>query len=125
MPGGAGHCGGRKAKNEADEAQRGWGRGLEAAAEPVSKPVGDLAAGGPLQLQVELEDFPAGDYKLVIADVLRGTLSIISGCAVMTFKMNPASAEQPLDFPTVGQSILITDGSTVLFSGVLPTPPAP
>lgn len=85
----------------------------------------EFGGSGPLQLQVELEDFPAGDYKLVIADVLRGTISISSGSAVLTFKINPAGAEQPLDFPTVGQSILINEGSTVLFSGVLPTPPAP
>jgi hypothetical protein len=85
----------------------------------------EFGGSGPVQLQVELEDFPAGDYKLVIADVLRGTISVNGDSGVLTFKVNPVGAELPLDFPTVGQNILINEGSTVLFSGVLPTPPAP
>jgi hypothetical protein len=85
----------------------------------------EFGGSGPVRLQVGLEDFPAGDYKLMIADVLRGTISISGASAVLTYRVNPVGAEQPLDFPTVGQSILISEGSTELFSGVLPTPSSP
>lgn len=85
----------------------------------------EFGSNGPVKLQVELEDFPAGDYKLIVTDVLRGTIAISGDSGVLTFKINPGGSDLPLDFSTVGQSIIISEGSTVLFSGVLPTPPAP
>lgn len=85
----------------------------------------EFGVNGPVQLQVELEDLPAGEYKLLVTDVLRGTISISGDSAALTFKVSPGGGELPLDFLTVGQSITICEGTTVLFSGVLPTPPAP
>ncbi len=85
-----------------------------------------FAANGPDQLQIEAEYLTPGTYNVIVGDVLRGTFTVTVSTGVLIFKTSPASGELPLTFLTASQSISIAQGSTTLFSGVLPaTPPAP
>lgn len=83
----------------------------------------EFAANGPDQLQIEVAHLTAGTYNVLIGDVQRGTLTVSVSSGTLTFRTSPGAGELPLNFLTTGQSISITQGSTTLFFGTLPTPP--
>ncbi len=85
----------------------------------------EFAAGNPDKLQIETEDLPAGSYEVLVGDIQRGTITVSGASATLIFKLNPGVGELPLNFATAGQSISIVQGTTSLFSGTLPTAPAP
>lgn len=85
----------------------------------------EFDSGIPDKLQIEVEDLPAGSYQVLISDTQRGVITVSGGSTTLIFKVSPGVGELPLNFASTGQSISITQGSTTLFSGLLPIAPTP
>lgn len=89
----------------------------------------EYTASGAHQLQVEVEKLPVGDYVVNVGEAARGTMSVIAGSTstygVIVFRVNHDTGELELNFPVASQSISITQGSSVFFTGQLPAAPTP
>jgi hypothetical protein len=84
-----------------------------------------FGAAGPVGLEVEVEEIPAGGYELVVAGTVRGVLNVVSGDnglrGRLRFEAMPNDdGELVLDFPAAGQPVLIRQGDRVFFSGTSP-----
>jgi hypothetical protein len=91
-------------------------RDAKAKAEYESRP-------GRVEFEVELEGVPEGDYTLLVDEVERGTIRVEwdddDTEGYIEFSSPRDDDEFTLNFEPLGKLIEITDGSTVLFSGVL------
>jgi len=78
---------------------------------------------GRVEFEVELEGVPEGDYTLLVDGVERGTIRVEwdddETEGYIEFSSPRDDDEFTLDFEPLGKLIEITDGSTVLFSGIL------
>ena len=90
----------------------------------------EFGISGPVELQVEAEKLPVGVYDVMIGEALRGTLNIAvvdnvaRGSIVFSAEGSPGASL--LNFPTAGQTIAISQGAVVFFTGQLPSSaPAP
>ena len=84
-----------------------------------------FGTGGPTTLEVQLENVAMGDYTLLIGDAPRGTIHV-TGTPGNTeghlhFEVGGSASTLPLDFPSAGQSIAITQGGDTFFFGQLPS----
>lgn len=84
-----------------------------------------FGASGPTTLEVQIEDAATGDYTLLIGDAARGTIHV-TGTPGDTeghlhFEVGGSGSTLPLDFPSAGQSIAITQGGDTFFFGQLPS----
>ena len=88
----------------------------------------DFGLLGPVGIEVEVEDLPAGDYDLIIGDVTRATLvvALTDGDlrGQLGFAAEPGGpGELALDFLVAGKVISIVQAGTEIFSGVIPVSP--
>lgn len=84
-----------------------------------------FGTGGPTTLEVQIEDAAAGDYTLLIGDAVRGTIHVTGTPGDteghLDFEVGGSGSTLPLDFPSAGQSIAITQGGDTFFFGQLPS----
>jgi hypothetical protein len=87
-------------------------------------------ATGKLELKIRGDDFPVGDYSIVIGGVVRATLKMRQDDDEIRGRVefetgNIDDDELPLNFAVAGESVTIVKGGNTWFSGTIPTPPAP
>jgi len=91
-------------------------RDAEAKAEYESRP-------GRVEFEVEIEDVPAGDYQLLVDGIERGIIRVEQDEdgteGYIEFSSPRDDDDFSLDFEPLGKLIEITDGTTLLFSGIL------
>ncbi len=77
---------------------------------------------------VELEDFAAGSYTLLVDGVKRATIDVIAVVGgtegEVEFRDPPEAGHLPLDFDPRGRTIVILAGAKVVLSGLFPTVPS-
>jgi hypothetical protein len=100
---------------------RGAGLSPEAEAEVEIQ----FGVAGPVGLEVEVEEIPAGAYEVVIGGEGRGVLNVTEGDnglrGTLRFEVVPNDAgELLLDFAAAGQPVVIRQGEQVFFSGTSP-----
>jgi hypothetical protein len=100
-------------------------RGAGLSAEAESEVEVQFGVAGPVALEVEVEEIPAGAYEFVVSGVVRGVLSVADGDnglrGKLRYEVVPDDAgEQLLDFAAAGQPVLIRQGDRVFFSGTTP-----
>jgi hypothetical protein len=100
---------------------RGAGLSSEAEAEVEIQ----FGVAGPVGLEVEVEEIPAGAYEFVIGGEVRGVLSVADGGngprGTLRFEVLPNDpGEVLLDFAAAGQPVVIRQGERVFFSGTAP-----
>jgi hypothetical protein len=97
-------------------------RDAKAKAEYESRP-------GRVEFEVEVEDVPTGDYQLLVDGVERGIIRVEwdddDTEGYIEFSSPQDDDDYLLDFEPLGKLIEITDGTTVLFSGILDPELAP
>lgn len=98
-------------------------KGPSALAESQAEVSMHFGASGPTTLEVQISDATTGDYTLLIGDAVRGTIHV-TGTPGDTeghlhFEVGGSGSTLPLDFPSAGQSIAITQGGDTLFFGQL------
>lgn len=99
--------------------------GSGVAAQASAKVVVDIGLVGVIEIEIEADNLAAGTYTITIGGVDRGTLvtSLNQGSlkGERHFEIIPDEpGELLLDFPAVGQSIVISQGGSTLFSGTIP-----
>jgi hypothetical protein len=88
-----------------------------------------FSAQGPNELEVEIEDVPAGSYQVLIGGTARGTLTAaaVNGTVKgkLKYDVNPelAGGELALDFAAAGEALIIRQGESVFFTGNVPAAP--
>jgi hypothetical protein len=87
-------------------------------------------ATGKMELKIRGEDFPAGNYSVVIGGTVRGTLVMEQDDdetrGDIEFETGSIDEDElPLDFAVVGQAVSVVQGGVTWFSGIIPTPPPP
>lgn len=100
---------------------RGAGLSPEAEAEVEVQ----FGVAGPVGLEVEVEEIPAGAYEVVIGGEVRGVLNVVDGDnglrGTLRFEVVPNDPDENLlDFAAAGQPVLIRQGALVYFSGMSP-----
>ena len=83
-----------------------------------------IDSSGASKLEIEIESIPAGTYDIVVSNVIRGTITLSgqsSPSGERTFRLDPESGELPLNFPSIGEPIEISQGGNLFFSGTLPS----
>jgi hypothetical protein len=78
------------------------------------------------EFSVEVEDLPVGAYDLSVGDVVRGTINVTDDGTGKTsgeieFSTSPDDGELLLDFDPAGQTIQISQGANVYFTGTVNT----
>lgn len=84
-------------------------------------------AGSSVELEIEVEDIPAGGYAVSVGGIVRGVINIAAVSngtkGRLRFEAAPdASDEALLNFPVSGQTVQISNGGVILFTGTSPTP---
>ncbi len=91
-------------------------RDAKAKAEYESRP-------GRVEFEVDLEDVPTGSYQLLVDGVERGVIQVEADDddteGYIEFSSPRDDDDYSLNFEPLGKLIEITDGTTVLFSGIL------
>ena len=103
------------------ELARGAGVSSEAEAEVEIQ----FGVAGPVGLEIEAEDIPAGAYEIRIGGEVRGVLNVADGGnglrGTLRFEIVPNDpGEILLDFAAAGQAVVISQGERVMFSGTSP-----
>ena len=82
-------------------------------------------ASGELRFEVELENAEPGNYEVLVGDILRGTLVVVSAeggtRGELEFEASPEEDQLPLDFDVAGRAVAIRKDGAVLFSRVFPS----
>ncbi len=78
------------------------------------------ALSGEVEFEVEIEDLPNGNYRLVVAGVERGSIASDDGRGKIRFRNPPRADRLPLDFDPRGAHIEVFGGSTLYLSADLP-----
>jgi hypothetical protein len=78
------------------------------------------AVSGEVEFEVEIEDLPDGNYRLVVGGSERGTINSSDGRGKIRFKTPTRPDRLPLDFNPRGQHIEVLGGSTLYLSADLP-----
>ena len=82
-------------------------------------------ASGELRFEVELENAEPGNYELLVADTVRGTLVVVSDAegthGEREFEGTPEADQLPLDFEVAGSTVAIRKDGATLFSRVFPS----
>lgn len=83
-----------------------------------------FGSSGIKELEIEIEDVPAGNYDFVLGDLTRGTITVSGGKGKLRFDTNPNnSGERLLDFTASGLGFTIVQGADVFFTGTVPSAP--
>ncbi len=83
---------------------------------------------GSAKFVVDARDLAVGDYQLLVAGVLRGTLEVVQESnktqGILVFKSSDSgSGNLLLDFPVAEQAVELSQGGISYFSGTAPTLP--
>jgi hypothetical protein len=82
-------------------------------------------ATGELRFEVELENAEPGNYEVLVGDIVRGTLVVVSDeggtRGDLEFEASPAEDQLPLDFDVAGRAVAIRKDGAVLFHRVFPS----
>ncbi|MFN0125238.1 MAG: hypothetical protein ACKV19_00960 [Verrucomicrobiales bacterium] len=102
------------------------GAGLSAEAEAEAEVQFGIA--GPVGLEIEAEEIPAGSYEVVVGGEVRGLLIVAEDDGDLRGKLRFESVpsdpdELLLDFAAAGQPVIIRQGDRVFFTGTTPTAP--
>ena len=100
----------------------------------ASAPVGsnakvELSVAGPyIELEIQVEDVPLGTYDVAVGGVVRGGMNVVavSNGPKGRLKFDPTpdeAGELVLNFSAEGQSVRISKGGVVLFTGTSPVAP--
>jgi len=90
-----------------------------------AKVVVDIGLVGVIEIEIEAESLAAGTYTVSIGGVERGTLIMALDQGTVKghrhFEIIPDEPDELLlDFPVVGQPLVISQGGTTYFSGIVP-----
>lgn len=85
----------------------------------------DIGLVGVIEIEIEAESLAAGTYTISIGGVTRGTLIMAPDGGTVKgkrhFEIYPDDADELLlDFPVVGQPLVISQGGITYFSGIIP-----
>lgn len=84
----------------------------------------DVGVAGVIVFEVEVEGVPAGSYQVTLGGTPRGTLTVVAypdrNRGELRFETEPEGDDLPLDFPVIGLTVAIHQGSTLFFSGTVP-----
>jgi hypothetical protein len=85
----------------------------------------EFNAAGAVELEVEAEDLPDGDYQLYVAAVLRGVITVDGGTGKLTFRAAPntAAGELTFNFAAAGLPLSIQQGDSIFLTGTVPAAP--
>jgi hypothetical protein len=82
-------------------------------------------ATGELRFAVDLENAEPGSYEVLVGDIVRGTLVVVSDeggtRGDLEFEASPEEDQLPLDFDVAGRAVVISKDGAVLFSRVFPS----
>jgi hypothetical protein len=82
-------------------------------------------ATGELRFEVDLENAEPGNYEVLVGDIVRGTLVVVSdeggARGDLEFEASPEEDQLPLDFDVAGRAVAIRTDGAVLFSRVFPS----
>ncbi|MDB6069274.1 MAG: hypothetical protein JWL81_445, partial [Verrucomicrobiales bacterium] len=90
----------------------------------------DFSLTGAKELEIEIEDVPAGSYEVLVGDAVRGTLTATAGengvRGQLVFEVSPEMSEGELllNFAAAGEPVTIRQGTDIFFTGTVPPAPA-
>lgn len=102
------------------------GAGLSAEAEAEAEV--QFGVAGPVGLEIEAEEIPAGSYEVIVGGEVRGALIVAEDDGDLRGKLRFESVpsdpdELLLDFAAAGQPVVIRQGDRVFFTGTTPAAP--
>lgn len=81
------------------------------------------------EMEVEIENVVPGIYEVLIGDVVRGSLTALAGDGgvkgELYFDVSPdaSQGDLPLDFLAAGEPVVVRQGGSIFFTGIVPTAP--